>query len=156
MKNKWWIEFLIGWIFFIPGAIVLVLGLGDWIGFLNISHDPSSFTGLIIFLVGLAIMMVGLVLFVFAVRYKRTHCDKCGKKFDYQTDVSWEDNGASYQESNDGRTARITNKVHCHCVCSQCGAEKDFNVKVQTGYATQKGASVKSVEKAIKEYFKAK
>lgn len=93
---------------------------------------------------------------------KRNFCPKCGAKFDYEKDVSW--NVTNYEEKSytpqsNSNSKKIVEKrfetVCFDCKCAKCGEVTSFEKKFTTAVCYDDGSvQVKSAETQAKEYFK--
>ena len=133
-------------------AIFLTLMI---VGFALMSKTPLL---VILGLFGLLCLIASPGAYLFARKETNNiHCKKCGEKYDYNSDVEWEetDFGVSTITRHDETTAEAKSKVEFHCVCHNCGAEKTFRKKFTVGTANANGkVSTKSLESQVRNYFK--
>lgn len=93
---------------------------------------------------------------------KRNFCPKCGAKFDYEKDISWNVTNSeekSYTPQSNSNSKKIVEKtfetVCFDCRCAKCGEVTTFNKKFTTAVCYDDGSvQEKSVETQAKEYFK--
>ncbi len=117
----------------------------------------SSFYWLIMVAFGPIGILVSLTNFFEDNRHiNRIYCRKCGELLDYETDVEWDetDCGISSFSNANGTTTTAKSRVTFHCVCHNCGTEKNFSKKFVIGTLDKKGLKTNSLESQVKKYFR--
>ena len=128
-------------------GILIILSLA----FSGLENAPELFLYL-----GIALGFAGLVglitsLFMVSERkqIKRSHCSNCGKKFDYEDDVSWELLSTRTTDSNKYANMDVI------CECSECGEVKNFQMEITIASIDKNGnLHQQSVEGTMRKYFK--
>ena len=130
-------------IFNLIGVAGIVLGAVNIFSF--IEGDMIDMTPLFIAIVG---FLVAFIFFRIAKKNGRTHCPKCGYKYDYENDVAHHVN----KNWDDGKKAYVL--LDFECECRKCGHEIKFKEK----YVTQEVRNGRVVEHdvlgQIRRYFK--
>ena len=130
------------------GGIILGVGFLFMIIFGALGLDISGF-GFLIILVGLITGGLG---FYDKVRSERSFCAACGKKYDYEDDVSWE--VVEEYNSDGSSTSRLIDKVEITCSCANCGNESSFTKNFTVSTLDSRGKlTQKNLETEIRKYF---
>jgi len=95
------------------GGLVLFAALGD--------DDVFSTIGVILLLLGIP---VGAIPFAIMLRAQRCLCKGCGKRLDYENEVSWKVRSERTRDA--GTSTRREAIVDIVSKCSNCGREKSF------------------------------
>ena len=117
-KNQTLIGLLIGLIGIGLFVIAFAIGGGTVADVLSVAAAAGTVVGFIMFGIGISNTAMA----------KRSYCAKCGEKFDYENDISWEEIGDRTETSaNHGKVISI---VEINCSCSNC----DNNVTLRRNF----------------------
>lgn len=124
---------------------------------IQMSNEQDSqafaFVGLALIVVAVTgIVSGGMFLFYESKRIKRSYCENCGEKLDYESDVSWEvvDEVITSTQETATKKARVEFETKCH----NCGHEKTFSQKFTTGHVNKEGkVTHTNLNKACRNYF---
>ena len=111
---------------------------------------------------GLALIIAPVVTIGELARYKRLFCTNCGKKYDYESDISWEETDEEIKEYDTVPSpgakhisAKRFSTVQFKCHCQNCNTYNTFSKKYQTGTAYDDGSvKEKDIYAVVKKYFK--
>ena len=132
---------LVGLFMFIAGIVLAAIGA---------ENDALVTIGVILIILGFATFVAGRVL---ASQVKKCFCKECGKRYDYDNDISWE--VISEETTSNSNGARKTAKVEITCSCSNCGNEKTFNKNVCIATVDRNGkVTHTNLDAELKKYFK--
>ncbi len=146
---------------FIFGLVVLIIGIvaaPAALVLFNIANSPDgtevlSVLALVcIALAGGGIVGGGYALFFESKRIRRSYCENCGEKLDYETDVAWELRDEVISSTNE--TAKKEAIVEFETKCHKCGHEKNFTQKFVTGRVDKDGkVTHTNLNKSCRKYF---
>ena len=89
---------------------------------------------------------------------RRVHCQQCGTKYNYDSDVEWVVEDETIKGSTDTQGVRRETRkanVAFSCKCHRCGMIKNFNKKFVTGtYNSKEGLKTYDLENECRKYFK--
>lgn len=89
-------------------------------------------------------------------KVKRSYCPACGKKFDYENDVSWEETEENEKtnSSSSSTTATLEATVEVQCHCANCGNSIEFTKKFIIAKMDKDGkVTRKNLRTEVRKYF---